>query len=50
MKDTIAVKKYYMVDGVVPDNHMPRCRIGKCDESVMIVTTHLWSRIKKKKN
>lgn len=51
MKDAISVKKYckYMVDGVVPDNHTPRCRIDKCKESVMIVTTHLWRRIKKKK-
>lgn len=51
MKDAISVKKYYkyMVDGVVPDSHTPRCRIDKCKESVMIVTTRLWRRIKKKK-
>ena len=51
MKDAISVKKCceYMVDGVVPDNHMLRCRIEKCKESIMIATTHLWRRIKKKK-
>jgi len=50
MKDVIPVKKYYkyMVGGVFPDNHMSRCRMEKCKESVMIViTTHLWRSIKK---
>lgn len=44
-------KKYYkyVVDGVVPHNHMPRCRTDNCEESIMIVTTCFWRRIKKKK-
>lgn len=51
MKGAVSVKKYYkyVVDGVVPHNHMPRCRTDNCEESIMIVTTWFWRRIKKKK-
>lgn len=38
-----------MVDVVVPDSHMLRCRIEKCKELVTVVITCLWREFKKKK-
>lgn len=51
MKNVISAKNITKIGAFFPDNHMLRCKIDKCKESVAVVISCLWRRIggKKKK-